>query len=142
MKKLLYLFPVVLVCSCAAPPPKPTVMKAPPEKITYLTGEWREIKNQRRPLRRKKIWLFRGSTVTIDDGEEVYSGTFALNEEADPKEIDFHFEGHPVNRGIYSIDGNVLMIKVIDTATSRAKDLKLEDGYTLITCRREKEIKK
>ena len=138
MRKLLYLIPVVFVCSCAVPPPKPTVIKAPPEEITALTGEWREIKNQGKPVLREKNWLFRGSTVTIDDGREVYTGTFSLNNETDPREIDFQFEGHPVNQGIYKIDGDMLTIKVIDTAVSRAKDFELEDGYTLITCRREK----
>ncbi len=149
MKNLLCLVAVLFIFSCATrqevlkPPPEEVttlreVLKPPPEEVTTLTGEWREIRNQQMPVIQEKTWLFRGHTITIDDGQNVYTGTFSCDDSADPKEIDFRFEGHPVNQGLYKIDGNMLTIKVMGSSPDRPQDLKYEKGYTLIVCRKEK----
>ena len=136
MKKLPLLFIVIFILSCAA---RPTAPPEPQEPKISLSGTWREIRNQNRPVRGKKTWTFSGDTITINDGEDTYSGTFTYNEEADPQEIDLYFDGFPTNKAIYGIRGNRLMIKLLDTATKRPTELRFEKGYILVTCYREKD---
>lgn len=141
MKRLIILVPLVFVISCAAPPSKspPTPPVAPTSKpLGSLEGTWREMRNQRQPVRVKKTWSFDGDRITIVDGDKVYSGTFRLIEDADPKGIDFVFEGFPVNAGIYFLKGNVLTMKLLDTAMDRPAKHGPEAGYRVIVCRREK----
>ncbi len=132
MKKIFCMVVAFFIVSCAA---RPT---APPEPTTPFTGTWREVRNQNKPVRGEKTWTFRADKITIDDGEDTYSGIFTHNEDADPKEIDIYFDGFPVNEGIYRLSGNMLMIKILDTARTRPKKLRYERGYILITCYREK----
>ena len=141
MKELIYFLPLIFIVSCTprqVGPPVPPVQPTP-APITRLEGKWREIRNQRKPVREKRAWVFRGNTIEIDDGKDRYTGTFTINEEADPHEIDFHFEDYPVNRGVYSLKGDTLTLKLLETVAERPLNLRYESGYTLITCVREKE---
>ena len=147
MKNVLVAVSLLLLVSCAAPPKPvpeaapgkaaPAVKKgAPIAAATPLEGRWREVRNRGRAVRGRVIWTFRGHSVTIDDGRRPYSGTFTLNEGADPKQIDFRFAGFPVNRGIYSLEGDRLRLKLLDTAVDRPARFGREPGYRVIVCRR------
>jgi uncharacterized protein (TIGR03067 family) len=148
MKRLVLLVPLLLA-SCAvpphAPPPQepvaPQVFEAvsPPAAATALKGDWREFMNENNPVGGNKQWVFSDGTITIRDGARVFSGTFTCADDRDPKEIDIQFEGYPVNKGIYKLDGNILSVKVLDTAVERAKRFGIEGGYISIMCERAKE---
>ena len=135
MKKILITLAVIFLASCAARTPGPV---EPPEPATPFAGTWREMRNQNRPVR-GKTWTFAGNTITIVEGENTYTGTFTYNEDAEPGEIDISFEGYPPNMAIYEIRGNTLMLKLLDTATTRSKKLRPERGYILIMCYKEKD---
>jgi uncharacterized protein (TIGR03067 family) len=154
MKKLSFVLFSVFLVSCAPTPkpPAPVPMPVPTpetpvvveketppvEKKAYpLEGMWKEIKNQQTPVNQRKIWTFKDKTVTINDGADTYGGTFTVKPDTDPKEIDFAFEGYPVNKGIYRITDSILTVKVLNSATDRPANFDLEDTYTLIICVRE-----
>jgi len=83
-----------------------------------------------------KMWIFGGDTITIKDDKRSYSGTFVSRGDREPKEIDIEFDGYPMNRAIYAIDGNVMNIKLNDSNPERAIKLGVEPGYTSIMCER------
>ncbi|MDP8247003.1 MAG: hypothetical protein P9M00_02605 [Candidatus Tritonobacter lacicola] len=135
MKKILITLAVIFLASCA---PRTPVPPETPEPATPFSGTWREMRNQNKPVR-DKTWTFEGNTITIIEGENTYTGTFTYNEDAEPGEINISFEGYPPNKAIYEIRGNTLMLKLLDTATTRSKKLRPERGYILIMCHREKD---
>jgi len=129
----------LILASCAAPPKEPAVphpaeAAVPPAARTALEGTWRETMNENRPVEIDKRWTFMGNNLTIKDPDRVYSGTFSCADDREPKEIDIHFEGYPVNKGIYRLDGDTLTIKVLDTAAERANTFGVEGGYISIVC--------
>lgn len=139
MKRALYVLAAVsmiaLLTSCAAPPlakPKATVPAA------TIAGTWQEIQNENQPVT-GKTWTFAENKVVIHDGETTYTGTFSTEDSRDPREIDLTFEGYPPNQGIYLLTGDILTLKVRESAAERAKKFGIEKGYTLILCDRAKE---
>jgi uncharacterized protein (TIGR03067 family) len=143
MRRLLLLPLVLLLASCAGrpsvPPEQPTAVEpelAAAGPVISIEGKWREIKNENRPVMADKIWTFDGNTITINDGNRTYSGTFVYRKDREPKEIDIEFEGYPMNKAIYAIDGNVMNIKLVDSNPERASKLGVEPGYTSIMCER------
>ena len=133
MKKAAFLIAIFLMVSCVSRPPVPPET---PEPATPFAGTWREMRNQNKPVR-DKTWTFAENTITIVEGENTYTGTFTYNEDAEPGEIDISFEGYPPNMAIYEIRGNTLMVKLLDTATTRSKKLRPERGYILIMCHKD-----
>ena len=134
MRKAAFLMAVLCMVSCATRPAAPP---EPEEPATSFEGAWREIRNENRPVR-GRTWTFQGDTITIDDPENTFTGTFTYNGDADPCEMDISFEGYPVNKAIYRLSGSMLMIKLMDTATARSSKLRPERGYIFITCHKEK----
>lgn len=140
MRRLLLLPLVFIMASCAGRPPvsPPQSAAAGPKSVagpvTSLEGAWREIKNENKPVTSDKTWAFEGDTITIKDVDRTYGGTFACRGDREPKEIDIEFEGYPMNKAIYAIDGNVLNIKLVDSKPARATKLGVEPGYTSIMC--------
>lgn len=136
-------FMVVLLASCAGPRPvKPKAAEAPvaaeaPAAAT-IEGSWQEIRNENQAVT-GKTWTFAGNRVIIHEPETTYTGTFACGDSREPKEIDLTFEGYPVNQGIYLLTGDILTLKVRESAAERAKGFGIEKGYTLILCDRVKE---
>ena len=132
---------IVVLASCAGPRPAPVAPAAPeaavPPSLAALEGTWREIRNNTQAVT-GKTWTFTGNRVAIRDGELSYTGTFAADPSRDPQEIDFTFEGYPVNQGICLLTGDLLTLKVRDSAAERAKKFGMEPGYTLILCERAK----
>jgi uncharacterized protein (TIGR03067 family) len=129
MKPLLHLLLIVSVgfvlLSCAGRPPVHPSWPAALGAVTSFAGKWREIKNENQPVIGDKTWAFEGKTITIKDGGRTYTGTFTYREDCEPKEIDIQFEGYPVNKAIYAIDGNVMhiMCEKIKEAPTRAEAL-------------------
>lgn len=148
MRRLLLIPLVFIMASCAgrpaARPPQPAAAVSEPAAAVsepvaagpaaVIEGKWREIKNENRPVTSDKTWVFAGNTIAIKDVDRTYSGTFTCREDRDPKEIDIAFEGYPVNKAIYAIDGNVMNIKLVDSRPERASKLGVEPGYTSIMC--------
>lgn len=148
MRQLLLIPLVFIMASCAGRPavrpPQPAAAEAKPvaaeakpvaaAPAATLDGKWREIKNENRPVTADKTWTFEGKTITIKDGDRTYSGTFVCREDREPKEIDIEFEGYPTNKAIYSINGSVMNIKLVDSKPERATKLGAEPGYTSIMC--------
>jgi len=143
MKPLLHLLLIVSVgfvlLSCAGRPPVHPSWPAALGAVTSFAGKWREIKNENQPVIGDKTWAFEGKTITIKDGGRTYTGTFTYREDCEPKEIDIQFEGYPVNKAIYAIDGNVMHIKLLESKTERATKLGMEPGYTFVMCEKIKE---
>lgn len=142
---LLLLSASLILASCVAPPhappPKePVPPEAPPAAAaTQLEGVWREVMNENAPVSVNKTWTFSGNRITIRDEKDTYEGTFTVNDESEPKQIDIQFEAHPLNKGIYRIGGEMLTVKVLDSQVERAKDFGVEPGYTSIMCKRVRE---
>jgi len=113
-------------------PKKAAARKAAVSDAEAIKGVWREVKNQDQVIQGVRTWTFQGDTVTISEDGKTYTGTFTLDESASPKSIDTHFEGYPVNKGIYELKGNVLRVKVLDSAVERPSKWDVENGYTLI----------
>jgi len=129
---------IVLLASCAGlRPVKPKAAEAPAAAAT-IEGSWQEIRNENQAVT-GKTWTFAGNRVIIHDPETTYTGTFTMDESRDPKEIDFVFEGFPANQGIFLLTGDILTLKVRESAAERAKGFGVEKGYTLILCDRAKE---
>jgi uncharacterized protein (TIGR03067 family) len=127
------------MASCAGRPAVGPPQPAAAVPVATLEGMWREIKNESRPVTGDKTWTFAGDTITIRDGDSTYSGTFVYRDDREPKEIDIEFEGYPINKAIYAIDGNVMNIKLINAKPIRATKLGVEPGYTSIMCERIRE---
>ncbi|MCX6357597.1 MAG: hypothetical protein NT045_06970 [Candidatus Aureabacteria bacterium] len=126
------------VTSCAVKPGGPAAPKASPAKakapVTPFEGAWREVRNQGNETSGSKMWEFKGDTITIRDGGKIFAGTFSINESRTPKEMDFQFDGYPLNKAVYELTGDSFTIKVLDTAMERAAILGTQTGYTLIIC--------
>lgn len=141
MRRLLLIPLVFVMASCAG---RPAVRPAQPAAAglkpastgpaTTLEGKWREIKNENNPVTSDKTWAFEGNSITIKDVDRTYSGTFTCREDRNPKELDIAFEGYPMNKAIYAIDGNVMNVKLVDSRPERASKLGVEPGYTSIMC--------
>ena len=136
MRRLLLIPLVFIMASCAGRPVARPPQPAAAGPVTTLEGKWREIKNENRPVTSDKTWIFEGNTIAIKDVDRTYSGTFTYRADRVPKVIDIEFEGYPLNKAIYAIDGNVMNIKLVDSKPERATKLGVEPGYTSIMCER------
>lgn len=133
----------LLVASCAVKKPVPAAAGAAteiaPRAATPFEGKWREVKNQAAAVGGNKTWGFTGNTLTIREGDKTFSGTFTVDGTRSPREIDIQFDGYPVNKAIYELNGDMLTIKVLDSSVERASKMGIENGYIQIICSKIKE---
>ncbi|MDD5556184.1 MAG: hypothetical protein PHN82_02925 [bacterium] len=137
MKRPLSAILALLLASCAAPPHAPPPPPGPVAAIiSPLEGVWREVTNEGAPVAGIRIWTFRDGAITITDDDETFAGAFTADTAGEPNALDMRFEGYPVNRAIFSVEGDMLTVKVLDTSEERATSFGIEPGYISIVCTR------
>ena len=97
---------------------------APPQDRDKIQGTWTSIGGEERgtpctekdAVKEEFVFIFRGDGVTTKKhGKTQGTGTFALDQEKNPKAIDFILDGDKDKKthAIYSLDGDTLKICVI-----------------------------